>query len=280
MNSIFQASLFFLIVAFVSSVDGQQTKIDYINGVKVVTTTPVPYGDLPESFRSLITPDQYRRQNESSLLITADLVNSITEKGSSFGKSRIRNPIRSFGQAVSILDQLSSNKSFANLLDFVPSQESEYRKLKSLFEKERKRTLAEESPQKAANLRKLKYEFAKRYCGIFLPHQFEILASWNPANVGEFKMLASVDISDALGLSETQVDELKEKSQAIADEIDAFIKQKRKEASQIKHDVLSKRQLEKLHGIISKTDLETYAGSASFEVLSNQLNFKNWNEDK
>lgn len=209
------------------------------------------YDELPEEYRKNVSRAQYEK-----MIAALPTKSKVLEKVEARkAKERlIGSSIRNLGQAISTFELLSKHKVLAEDLSILDSQFEQFASLRAEFETKKNDLLEDGFGEK--EIAKLERVYAKKIAQLLMPFQLEEIGRWRLAQSGIPKILTETQIGIAIGLSDQQKHRIRKESQELADEIEEFLRQKRKEAIDLPLGVLSQKQVQSLNQIFSEKEIE------------------------
>ncbi len=232
---------------------GQPTKteIDEQTGIIVVQQIKI-YNEMPEEYRNRVSREEFEKMVK--LEPASDIAMEAIRKNA-FDQA-LRHSIRNFEQGVSTFEIISKNKELAHALSVTEKQLDQFKRIQKAYEIEKDEIVDEQmGSARTSALFLLDKKYARKIVKIMFPFQRVELGRWRPTQVGLSKVLTETKIGSFIDLSEKQKEKIRNESQKMADEIQEFIEQKRKEAAELTFDVLNEEQKIKLTTVVSSEQL-------------------------
>lgn len=271
-----QKMIFFLLVlVWINPAWSQEplmTEIDF-TGKEPVVKTP-KYEDLPEEFRANVSPEEFRSRYEftTDRLDAMMLQKKVIEDRSRFSSM--------FQTMSSFQFKLAELEGYPELIESLEFSEDQIKSLKN-FNKKFEIELHELKSRGVSNQQVISFErqFMSEVQEIFLPFQINQLQSWH-IGTGLPKLLTETAYGDVVGLSETQKEKIRNKSQELADEIKEFIRTKRQEAAELVISELSMDQKSKVAEIFGGKRIDRDQMEMSLDSVWRKHSFESPDQPK
>ncbi len=246
---------------------GQETtrtvETDPETGIMVISEGPT-YSSMPESYRKTVTKEQYEAGLRTLPVLPVVIRESLAKRAND---RAMRNSIRNIQEAISTFEIISKNEVVASDLEITGEQLTDYRRLKEEYLTLRKDLPKDKIPD-------LEILFGSKIVGLLLPFQRIEIGRWRASQAGIPKVLTETIVGDAIKLTDAQKSKIREKSQALADEIREFIRLKRIESANLIVEVLDEKQNAELGKIVPPKELNA-ASNTSVETLWKHHDYQN-----